>query len=209
MYIDYLQKHIEHQVILEETATKERKKSIEHLLLRLSMIQMEFKKFMKKYRRVQLTPGDIEEIDVELNARMETLEVEYKKGLMLEIELENGSKFYKYQAIMKEEEEIGDLFTSLRTEKPKHEYDLIDKGREIVKILRANFDGQQGDFKDAIKFNEMEVMQAEIRLDKMWKKKLVEANERFFFMELMKLKFFPITPEADEMDARYNQFFEF
>ncbi|CAL2035488.1 unnamed protein product [Caenorhabditis brenneri] len=204
MYIDCLQKHIKHQVILGETATEDRKKSIENLLYKLSSTQKKFENFVENYPKVQLTPGDIEEIDGELNARMETLEVEYKKGLMVEIELEKGSKFHKFQAILKEAEEIN--FPSIASEifeSPANDYFM--KCQQSLNFIRENDDGQ-GNFEEAIKFLEMEIMQTEIRFEDTVMKKMYENHERLIFLELMKLKFFPITPEADAMDAVYNLF---
>ncbi|EGT36786.1 hypothetical protein CAEBREN_04767 [Caenorhabditis brenneri] len=207
MYIDCLQKHIDHQRNLyEKAATNKQKQIIQRLLLRLSMIKIKIEEFIQKYSQIQLTPEDIGEIDAEVNARMETLEMEFKKGLLIEVKLENGSKFHKYQAILKEAKKINDRFElSNESDLMSIENDFIEKCEGRINFIRGNFHGQ-GDSEEAIKFYQTEILQAKIRQEKDTKK-TVENNERWFFMELMKLKFFPVTPEADPMDAVYNRFF--
>ncbi|CAL2035475.1 unnamed protein product [Caenorhabditis brenneri] len=207
MYIDCLQKHIDYQRNLyEKAATDKQKEIIQRLLLRLRMTRIKIEEFIEKYSQIELTPEDIEEIDAEVNVRMETLEMEFKKGLLIEVKLANGSKFHKYQAILKEAKKINDRFElSNESDLISTENDFIEKCEGRINFIRENFHGQ-GDSEEAIKFYQTEILQAKIRQEKDTKK-TVENNELWFFMELMKLKFFPVTPEADPMDAVYHRFF--
>ncbi|EGT36796.1 hypothetical protein CAEBREN_15071 [Caenorhabditis brenneri] len=205
MYIDSLQKHIDHQEILHEDATtNEQKEVIQRLLLRLRLTRIKFKECIQEYPQVQLTPEDIKDIDAELDARMETLETDYKNGLKNQIKLENGSKFHKYQAILKEEKDIINRFFFLCSDdKERTEDNFIEKCFKKINVIKGPFGEENPE--ETIKFYQMEIMAARIRKDKELKK-FIDNNERVFFLDLMKLKFFPVTPDADPMDAVYNQF---
>uniref|UniRef100_A0A1I7TFW6 Uncharacterized protein n=1 Tax=Caenorhabditis tropicalis TaxID=1561998 RepID=A0A1I7TFW6_9PELO len=185
-------------------------------------------KFNEITESFDLSVQEIDEIDEEVQKKMNELEENYTRERLVKIDLKEFQKFYKYQSLLKEYEIANDELNSCKMRKRKSfnevdnwtkmENDLT-KIEEAIRVLdekkalneekesskEEEYTEQKAHLEKFRSFLQMEMIE-ELFENKKETMDLIEKYQRISFLNLMQLEYFPQCQRDNIDDFVFNDF---